>query len=296
MGDSEAKARQKMAEAEKKGKGGGGFFGKIFSGGGGEDQADLYVQAGNLFKMAKLWKEAGEAFLKAAEVHGSRGDAKHDCATQYAEAANCYRKVNPQLAVECLTKTSDIYTDMGRFTMAAKNHTTIAELYETECPDTEKCIAHYQKAADYYNGEESKSSANKCLEKVAHYAAELEQWRKAINIYEQIAFWEADHSTLKYNAKTHFFKALLCYLNLDQLDTTHALKRYEDASPSFAETREAKLVKEILATLEGQNEDAFTEAVTKYNKISPLDPWMTSLLVKVKRQISHGVEDEDDLR
>ena len=33
-----------------------------------------------------------------------------------------------QLAVECLLKTSEIYTDMGRFTMAAKNHVTIAEL------------------------------------------------------------------------------------------------------------------------------------------------------------------------
>lgn len=28
------------------------------------------LQAGNLFKMAKLWKEAGDAFVKAAEIHG----------------------------------------------------------------------------------------------------------------------------------------------------------------------------------------------------------------------------------
>ncbi|KAK6059558.1 zinc finger, C2H2 type [Cooperia oncophora] len=119
--------------------------------------------AGNLFKMAKLWKEGGDAFVRAAELHGAKGDSKHDCASQYAEAANCYRK----LAVDCLLKTAEIYTDMGRFNMAAKNHVTIAELFETECPDTEQCIQHYQKAADYYKGEESKSSATKCLIKVA---------------------------------------------------------------------------------------------------------------------------------
>jgi len=30
------------------------------------------------------------------------------------------------------------------------------------------------------------SAANKCLLKVAHYAAQVEQYEKAINIYEQV--------------------------------------------------------------------------------------------------------------
>lgn len=46
-------------------------------------------------------------------------------------------------------------------------------------------------------------------------AAELEQYRKAIQVFEEIAIWEADHPTLKYGAKTHFFQALLCYLCVD---------------------------------------------------------------------------------
>jgi len=56
---------------------------------------------------------------------------------------------------------------MGRFTMAAKTHMTIAELYEGEYPDKQRCMEHYQKAADYYKGEEAKSSASKCIIKVA---------------------------------------------------------------------------------------------------------------------------------
>ncbi|WKY10545.1 hypothetical protein Q1695_002705 [Nippostrongylus brasiliensis] len=250
--------------------------------------------AGNLFKMAKLWKEAGDAFVRAAELHGAKGDSKHDCASQYAEAANCYRKVNPQLAVDCLLKTSEIYTDMGRFNMAAKNHVTIAELFETECPDMEQCIQHYQKAADYYKGEESKSSATKCLIKVAQYAAQLEQYQKAIAVFEEIAMWEADHPTLKYAAKNHFFQSLLCHLCIDLLDAQHALKRYEDASPSFTDSREAKLIKDLIACLEDSNEEMFTDAVKSYDKISRLDQWHTGLLVKIKRSINK--EDEDDLK
>lgn len=33
------------------------------------------------------------------------------------------------------------------------------------------------------------SSANKCLVKVAQYAAQLEQYEKAISIYEEVRFY-----------------------------------------------------------------------------------------------------------
>uniref|UniRef100_A0A1I7YFK1 Alpha-soluble NSF attachment protein n=1 Tax=Steinernema glaseri TaxID=37863 RepID=A0A1I7YFK1_9BILA len=289
---NEQKARQKFAEAQKKAKGGGGFFG--FLGGNKADEAaDLFVQAGNLFKICKLWQDAGDSFAQSAELHNKMGDAKHEVASNYAEAANCYRKVNPQLAVDCLQKTVDIYTDMGRFNMAAKNHTTIAELYETEQPDMEKCMEHYQKAADFYKGEESKSSATKCLVKVAQYAAQLEQYRNAIKVFEEIACWEAEHPTLKYAAKNHFFQALLCHLCLDLLDTSRALKRYEEISPSFADSREYKLIKEIISAMENEDVEKFTEAVQAHDRISRLDDWHTNLLVKVKRTIDIG---DDDLK
>ncbi|WP_348257581.1 hypothetical protein, partial [Salmonella enterica] len=71
------------------------------------------------------------------------------------------------------------YTDMGIFTIAAKHHISIDDIYETELVDVDNDIAHYDQTADYYKGEESNSSANKCLLKVAGYAAQLEQYQKA---------------------------------------------------------------------------------------------------------------------
>lgn len=66
---------------------------------------------------------------------------------------------------------AEIYTDMGRFNMAAKGHTTIGELY-TEF-DKEKAMKEYEKAADFHKGEESKSSATKCLLNVAQVFIKL---------------------------------------------------------------------------------------------------------------------------
>ena len=52
----------------------------------------------------------------------------------------------------------------------------------------------------------SPSSANKCLLKVAMYAAQLEQYTKATGIYEEVAKTAMDNPLLKYSAKDYFFK------------------------------------------------------------------------------------------
>ncbi|XP_016093137.1 alpha-soluble NSF attachment protein-like [Sinocyclocheilus grahami] len=146
-------------------------------------------------------------------------------------------------AINCLNRAIEIYTDMGRFTIAAKHHVTIAEIYETELVDIDKAIAHYEQAADYYKGEESTSSANKCLLKVATYAAQLERYPKAIEIYEQVATHAMDSTLLKYSAKDYFFKAALCQFCVDMLNAKLAVQKYEEMFPAFSDSRECKLVK-----------------------------------------------------
>lgn len=172
-----------------------------------------------MFKMAKNWSAAGSAFYEAAELHAKAG-SRHDAANNYVDAANCFKKSDingitidndhilfvhalnkrehrPWItdyfdifieAISCLLKAIEIYTDMGRFTMAAKHHQSIAEMYESEAVDLERAVSHYEQAADYFRGEESNSSANKCLLKVAQYAAQLENYDKAIQIYEQVTY------------------------------------------------------------------------------------------------------------
>lgn len=87
-----------------------------------------------MFKMAKKWNQAGSAFCEAANLHAKAG-SKHDAATNYVDASNCYKKTDPNEAVACLLRSIDIYTDMGRFTMAAKHHQSIAEMFENEAND-----------------------------------------------------------------------------------------------------------------------------------------------------------------
>uniref|UniRef100_A0A3P8WHQ7 N-ethylmaleimide-sensitive factor attachment protein, beta b n=1 Tax=Cynoglossus semilaevis TaxID=244447 RepID=A0A3P8WHQ7_CYNSE len=183
-----------------------------------------------------------------------------------------------------LNKMSFIFPT-GRFTIAAKHHITIAEVYESELVDIEKAIAHYEQAADYYKGEESNSSANKCLLKVGHYSAQLEQYQKAIEIYEQVAMNTMDNPLLKYNAKEYFFKASLCHFIVDELNAKLAIEKYEEMFPAFSDSRELKLLKKLLDAHEEQNSEAFTEAVKEFDSVSRLDQWLTTMLLRIKKTI-----------
>ncbi|NXK98788.1 SNAA protein, partial [Formicarius rufipectus] len=155
---------------------------------------------------------AGRAFVRAAELH-LQLQSKHDAASALVDAGNAFRKGDPQEAIQCLLRAAEIYADMGRFTIAARHHFGIAEIFETEL-----AMAHYEQAADYYRGEESNSSANKCLLKVASLGAQLEQFPRAADIYEQVGSVAMDSPLLKYSAKDHFFRATLCHFCVDMLN------------------------------------------------------------------------------
>jgi len=160
-------------------------------------------------------------------------------------------------------------------------------------PRLPQAIAHYEQSADYYKGEESNSSANKCLLKVAGYAAQLEQYQKAVDIYEQVGTNAMDSPLLKYSAKDYFFKAALCHFCIDMLNAKLAVQKYEELFPAFSGSRECTLMKKLLDAHEEQNIDSYTEAVKEYDAISRLDQWLTTMLLRIKKTIQG---DEEDLR
>jgi hypothetical protein len=119
MTSIEARARAKLEKAERKagslsmtmttgGVGGvvsrlyNSLFNTLGGGGGGGDNSEaceLYTEAANLFKAARMWTEAGDAFLRCAALNesGQRED-RYDAAASYSEAGNCFRKVDVKVS------------------------------------------------------------------------------------------------------------------------------------------------------------------------------------------------------
>jgi len=249
-----------------------------------EEAAELFGKAANYFKMAKKYDEAGKAFIKVAEAH-LKLDSKHEAATAYTSAATCLKKNNTAEAVECLKKAVELYTGEGRFAVAARNQKEIAEIYESEL-DFEKTIEAYQLAADYFSGEDSTSQANTCLLKVAQFSAQLENYAKAIELYEQVAKAALENNVLKWGAKENLMRAVLCHLaNEDLVGAQKGLENYISWDATFGSSRECKFVEEIISAVEKYDVEAFTQCVVDYDSISKLDSWKTKILLKIKQGI-----------
>lgn len=289
MADFQAKARDYAAKADKKMKSF-SFFGNKY-----EDAADLYEKAANQYKLAKAWVEAGETFMKLAEVH-VKLESKHDAASCWVEASKAFMKVEKQNAVRCLQQAVSLYTDMGRLGMAARQLREIAEVLEKE-GNKEEAIMFYEQAGDLFHTENSTSEENKCNLKIAQFAAELERYPQAIDLYEQVARASVDNNLLKYSAKGYLLNAGICQLcSADLITIRAAIERYKDIDVSFDSSREAKLLEDMADAVEAGDVEQFSTAVAEYDNLSRLDPWKTTMLVRVKRKIQSRVEvEEEDL-
>eukprot|EP00052_Salpingoeca_macrocollata_P030566 m.320043 g.320043 ORF g.320043 m.320043 type:complete len:292 (+) comp23705_c0_seq1:130-1005(+) len=285
MGDRMKEAQELMMQANKRKTSSGGLFGFLknptekY-----EDAAEMYRGAANKFKLMKAWKEAGDAYREAYECH-VKAQVTHEASTDLVDAANVYKKVDNKLALEVMELAVTLYVDMGRLAIAAKHTTGAAELCEQQ-GELARAKDLYSQAAQYFESEDSGSSANKAKLKVAHLSAQLENYEEAAELFEEAALGMVDNHLLKFNAKEYFLKAGLCRLAAgDVVAAKDAAERFTSSHPAFADTREQKFLSSIVEAVEEGDVDKFTAHVQRYDEITKLDAWMTAVLLKTKRGI-----------
>ncbi|KAK3015211.1 hypothetical protein RJ639_005420 [Escallonia herrerae] len=288
MGDQIAKGEEYERKAEKK-LAGWGFLGSKH-----EDAADLFEKAANSFKLAKSWDQAGAVYVKLANCH-VKLDSKHEAANAYADAAHCYKKTNIRESISCLEQAVNLFMEIGRLNMSARYYKEIAELCEQE-QNLEQAILYYDRAADLFQSEEVTTSANQCKQKIAQFSAQLEQYHRAIEIYEEIARQSLNNNLLKYGVKGHLLNAGICQLcKGDVVAITNALERYQELDPTFSGTREFRLLTDLAAAVDEEDIAKFTDAVKEFDSMTQLDAWKTTLLLRVKEALKAKELEEDDL-
>jgi alpha-soluble NSF attachment protein len=256
-----------------------------------EEAAELFVKAGNTFKLAKVWQKAGDAYMRAAENYAQLPDLSFEAASKFADAARCFKNVNSEDAIVAMQKAMEMYTKEARFQQGAKTCREIAELYEN-MGETVKAAEAYEQAADLYDGEDAKSHANQCRAKVAEFAALAGDFNRAIDLFEKVASVSLENKLLRYGAKEFLLRAGLCRVCLgDEVGASRALEKYKSLDSSFNDSREAKLLEKVILAVQENDEEAFTDAVAEYDSLSKLDPWKTSILLKIKKNLK--AQDED---
>jgi alpha-soluble NSF attachment protein len=222
----------------------------------------------------------------------------------------CYKKTSPVDAIASFHSAASLLTDAGRLTQAAKLYKECAELYENEeIADSNGksavvlAIEMYEQAGELFGMDEGKSQASQCQAKIAELcsaALDPPDLLRAASIYDDLGRKCLDSNLLKFNAKGYFLQAILCHLgNGDAIGAQQAMQRYEGIDYTFGESREGKFCATLVEAVEGFDMEGFGTACFEYDRISKLDPWKTSILVKVKRSIDvdggGGDGDEDDV-
>mmetsp|Transcript_4659 Transcript_4659/g.10285 ORF Transcript_4659/g.10285 Transcript_4659/m.10285 type:complete len:318 (-) Transcript_4659:363-1316(-) len=277
-----------------------------------EDAAESFTKAANAYKVGGCHDEAGGAYQRAAELYKDKLKSLGEASKCLSDAGACLSKSNPAEAVGCYRSAVTLLCDAGRLNQAAKLSKQIAEIFENDGAAAEDgsggdavsaAIASYQQAAELFELEQAKSQASSCLQKVAELssgALDPPELLRAAEIYESLGRQCLESNLLKYNAKGHFLNGVMCHLaNGDSIGASQALARFDNLDYTFGDSREGKFAKELVECVEQFDPEGFATACFEYDRISKLDPWKTSMLVKVKRSIDDSTGgaggDDDDI-
>jgi alpha-soluble NSF attachment protein len=221
-----------------------------------------------------------------------------------ALTGSCYKKSNPTDAIQAYRGAVALYIDNARITQAAKLSKEIGELYITEQIDEDGkshivlAIESYEQAAELFGMEDSKSNSSQCLGKIAELcsaALDPPDFGRASAMYDDLGRRCLDSNLLKFNAKGYFLQAVFCHLaSGDAVGAQQALDKYEMLDYTFGDSREGKFARALLESVEGFDVEGFSTACFDFDRISKLNPWQTSVLVKIKRSIDEGGDDGDD--
>lgn len=284
-----------LQRAEKKGVPSSGFM-KIFSGSDSyrfEEASDLCIQAANLYKLRKELKLAGDAFVKGAayQLKASNDD---DASNIYIDAYKCYKSNGNSIeAVNALICAIDLFTKKGQFRRAANFKFELGEIYEQDLNDFKNAIEAYETSAEWYSQDQAIALANKCWIRCADLKALDNDYIEASNIYSKLIKNSLGNRLSQWSLKEYYLKMGLCQLAAtDSVAANRTVQEGQREDPNFVDSREATLLQNLIECLNENDAERLSQCVFEFDKFSKLDKWKTTILLKIKENIT---EAEDDL-
>ncbi|CAM9958138.1 unnamed protein product [Ascophyllum nodosum] len=261
-----------------------------------EDAAELFEKAGRLYKVARNMDAAAAAYERAAE-NFEKANSAHESARSHVEAAKCKKEAGSSEAVDSYRKAIEIFNESGRFQQAGKMLTEIGDIYKEEGNYSE-AVEAWQEASDYLASENSSSQANACLVKVAAAVSkdmEPPQLGRAATIYERLGRSCMEKKLLQMNAKGYWLQAGLCLLAQgDTVGARQKLSDFTDADHTFEDSREFRFFQNLIQASEDNDVEALSQHCFEYDEISKLDPWKTSMCLRIKRSIEAMADPDNE--
>ncbi|KAG8706295.1 vesicular-fusion protein S17 [Ceratobasidium sp. 395] len=260
-----SQAQLLLSKADKKAA---GFAGWVFRNSSKFQEAgDLYQKAANSFQIDRLWKEAGDAFMKEGNCREQTGE-KDEAANAYWNAAMAYKQDFPDLASNALIAATSNLTKAGHFRQAIDQEKETGRIYFQDAQDLPKASESFEGAGGWYAQADAMDTASARLKDMADLHAELGNHSHAIALYEQMADHSLTSTLTKHSIKECRLRAGLCALAMrDTATARRNLNKYGQQDVTFSSTREAKFVGTLIEAVEAYDIEAFTQTVVEYNQV-----------------------------
>lgn len=261
-------------------------------------------------KKVKSESDIASSYIEAARAYVKAGDSK--LATDLLENEALPRMVDAgrlSQAAKLHQEVAEMFEEEGNYAPAIDNFQKAADLFNADnsASTASKCISKVAHLAAQVRPTASILDPS-CVRRrllaaaliasltvllfVTYRSLQLDppDYALSAEMFEKCGADSLSSNLLKFSAKGYFTNAVLAQLARDDVVTAElALGKYKDMDYTFPGSRECKLLDDLVQAVKDGNVEAFTDAIYNYDQISKLDPWKTSLLLKVKNNMSKGM-------
>eukprot|EP00796_Vickermania_ingenoplastis_P011798 gene11798-8109_t len=248
---------------------------------------ELYTKAGAQYKLKGDYLRAAEAYTKAAEC-AVKIKNPFQVAEDYNEAAMMFLKASSPKFEATMDLAVQALIDNNRLSRAADMVTKAAEQYRS-MGMLDKSLAAYQKAEKFYTADSQAMKSNKCKQVQAEIYSELQQYGKALPLYEDLAKGMLG-GPLKFQAADMQVKAMLCRFAMMMPDERlmqveeckEQLELYTQTNPYLEGSREEEVLRLLLEAIGAEDMLKFEEALLLLQQLKMLDDWKTAVLLVIR--------------
>ncbi|EAX86953.1 alpha-soluble NSF attachment protein, putative [Trichomonas vaginalis G3] len=285
----EDRAKEYIKEAQKK-------LNKFFSteASKNEQAAPLFNLAGNSFKAARLFQEAGEAYEKSAECYERARDVSSST-NELQNAAKAYAKAqNFSKAIDMFIRAANFYRESNKTSQAAKLLVEASKVF-LEDENQDQAVQVLEEAVQIYEDENQPSSACQHITTIADIKSGQKNYVDASKLYRKVAEIRLADRLTQLAATEYMEKATLCQLAAgDLIGAEKMCDEFVNAAPQFDSTREYKLLKALFEAFRNHDNQARATAVAEYDSIKRLDKWHIEVHTDIMNIIQGNTGDEEE--
>lgn len=251
--------------------------------------ADIYIAAGNSYRMENKLTLAYRMFKKAAKCYQKVRDMHESSIYYLHEAAKCIKKIDNFMYVDLMHKIVNLEKQHGRVIQVANAYANIADVHEKQ--NIPKLALKYnQLAYEYYDLYGSEKTCWNFLGKIISLHIELKEYNSSITKFELLIEETKGEAVYRFKNADLILRICLCHLlENDYVETEKRLKKYTEILPEFNNTLECKLLQNIIECCENHDNILLIEKVEEYEDRKKLDKQAKTLIDRLCAMIGHGL-------